>query len=102
MSTEPLIINGKQYPLWEQFVQRKDEWIGGVLTEDDESTRITDVILEENGTDSALFRIVGEDFSCGFDVHHGGIHPDHVENGLAFQTMMGRFTIQKKGEQVIR
>ena len=28
-----ITINGKQYPLWSQFVEQKDRWIGGVLEE---------------------------------------------------------------------
>ena len=24
-------INGREYPLWSKFVERKAEWIGGVL-----------------------------------------------------------------------
>ena len=24
-------VNGKVYPLWGQFIERKDEWIGGIL-----------------------------------------------------------------------
>ena len=28
-----LVVNNKQYPLWSQFVERKDEWIGGLLVD---------------------------------------------------------------------
>lgn len=80
-------INGKVYPLWSQFVEKKDQWIGGVLQDFGDNmdrttgiagaegvvTKITDVILEPNGDKSAWFEITGEKFNCGFDVRHGGI-----------------------------
>lgn len=70
-------INGKHYPLWSQFVDRKQEWIGGVLEEQDESawipTIITDIELKSNGKDSAFFSVRGTKFICGFDVRVGGV-----------------------------
>lgn len=67
-------INGKYYPLWSQFVERKEEWIGGILEETQDSfpqigvggkTIITDITLKPNGKDSAYFSVEGEDFGCG-------------------------------------
>ena len=80
-------INGKQYPLWSQFVERKDEWIGGTLEDfgdsmdraigivgnDNSKTEIIDITLNPNGDDSAFFSVEGEKFGCGFDVEYGGI-----------------------------
>lgn len=77
-------VNGKTYPLWGQFVDRKKEWIGGKLIEtnldplcgdigEQGITKITDIKLEPNGDKSAWFEISGEDFNCGFDVHCGGV-----------------------------
>jgi hypothetical protein len=77
-------VNGKTYSLWGQFVERKNEWIGGILKEINEDlfwgdveeeceTIITDITLVPNGKDSAYFSVEGEDFGCGFDVGHGGI-----------------------------
>jgi hypothetical protein len=40
-------INGKIYPFWGQFVDKSEEFTGGVL--------------------------VGQDFACGFDVKYGGV-----------------------------
>ena len=69
-----ITINGKQYPLWSQFVERKEEWIGGILEELEDSypqigdsgkTIITDIKLEPNGKESACFSVDGEDFGCG-------------------------------------
>ena len=76
--TELPLINGKHYHLWQQFVDRKSEFIGKRLQDFGDNdgsaeTRITDVKLTPNGTDSAYFEVVGEEFGCGFDVHHGGI-----------------------------
>lgn len=74
---EPLVINGRRYPLWSQFVQNKSKWIGGVLEDRDMGmsmkTVITDVELRSNGDDSAFFEVHGEDFGCGFDVTYGGV-----------------------------
>ena len=70
-------VNGKEYPFWGQFVERKEEFIGRTLEDYDmgmsASTVVTDITLEENGKESAYFSIHGKDFSCGFDVRHGGI-----------------------------
>lgn len=87
-----MIVNGREYPLWSQFVERKQEWIDGELTDYGDSlnealgfvvepmtTTITDITLKPNGKDSAFFRVVGEDFSCGFDVKVGSITVD--DNG---------------------
>jgi len=84
---ERKLINGKHYPLWQQFIDKKEEWIGGLLQDFGDSmdrqlfpeaengitTEITDIRLEPNGEDSAFIFIDGEDFDCGFDVEHGGI-----------------------------
>ena len=77
-------VNGKEYPLWGQFVEGKEKWIGGVLLDSGDAmdrrmglegggTIITDITLEPNGEKSAFFSVCGEDFSCGFDVGVGGI-----------------------------
>lgn len=77
-------VNGKEYPLWSQFIERKDEWIGGILEDSGDSfdrkmgmknsqTIITDINLKPNGKNSAFFEVEGKDFGCGFDVQHGGI-----------------------------
>lgn len=78
------VINGKTYPLWQQFVDRQNEWIGGILEDEGDSmdrrmgaqpmkTIIKEIVLKENGIDSAWFGVEGEKFGCGFDVQHGGI-----------------------------
>lgn len=71
-----LTVNGKEYPLWSQFVERKKEFIGGILTDLDcggVETEITDIELLPNGDEFAFFIIRGKDFNCGFDVRYGGI-----------------------------
>jgi len=74
------VINGKQYPLWSQFVENSSRWVGGTLQDFGDSfisgnvcTKITGVSLTPNGEKSAFFAVDGEDFGCGFDVEHGGI-----------------------------
>lgn len=70
-------VNGKEYPMWGQFVDQKDEWIGGRLREQDmgeeNETEITDISLEPNGDDSAVFSVSRKDFSCAGDVGYLGI-----------------------------
>lgn len=73
-------VNGKQYPLWSQFIERSSEWVGGILEDFGDSfmpckvcTKIKDITLTPNGEDSAFFSVDGEDFGCGFDVAHGGV-----------------------------
>ena len=77
-------VNGKEYPFWGQFVERKEEWIGGFLEDFGDTidamfginrvcTEITDIQLTPNGRDSAMFSVVGKDFICAFDVHYGAI-----------------------------
>jgi len=72
-----MVINGKEYPLWSQFVEKSDEFIGRILEDSemgiDGKTTVTGITLRPNGDDSAYFTIDGEDFSCGFDVKYGGI-----------------------------
>uniref|UniRef100_A0A6H1ZV88 Uncharacterized protein n=1 Tax=viral metagenome TaxID=1070528 RepID=A0A6H1ZV88_9ZZZZ len=79
-------INGKKYPLWSQFAEQKEKWVGGVLEDFGDSmdqrifgseaharTEITDITLEPNGPGSAMFFVTGNNFSCGFDCGVGGI-----------------------------
>lgn len=72
-----MIVNGKEYPMWSQFVEKKDQFIGRKLEDFQDGmnavTVITDIRLEPNGPESAAFYIDGEDFTCGFDVYYGGI-----------------------------
>jgi hypothetical protein len=72
------LINGKYYPLLSQFVDRKSEFIGGILEDLEEGpnksvTEINDIKLIPNGKDSAFFRVCGKDFDCGFDTEVGGV-----------------------------
>lgn len=84
MKDQIMIVNGKEYPLWSQFVERQAEFIGGDLEDFGDSvdrsfgheavrTTITGITLEPNGADSAYFSVNGEKFGCGFDVRYGGI-----------------------------
>lgn len=95
-------INGKTYPLWSQFVERKKEWVGGVLEDFGDAmdaalglsdgpvtTIITDIKLEPNGDNSAFFSVVGEDFTCGFDVGVGGIGGQQEDGWLTFSGYAG-------------
>lgn len=81
---KPEVINGKIYPMWSQFVEKQDQFIGGILQDmgdkwdrsigmKEMQTEITGIILRANGKDSAFFEVIGKEFICGFDVRHGGI-----------------------------
>lgn len=108
-----MLINGKEYPLWSQFVERKAEWIGGILEDFGDSmdlamgmtdgsgtqTIIMDIDLRPNGEKSALFSVKGEKFGCSFDVRYGGISGEQEEPWLTFSGYGGhRWRIKKKGE----
>src|SRR5688500_18497471 len=83
--SEPRLVNGKHYPMWQSFVDQKEKFIGWLLTDMDstfgpaESTEVIDVTLEPNGKESAFFSVVGKDYTCGFDVSVGGMNA--VEGG---------------------
>ena len=73
-------INGRRYSLWPQFVDKKEEYIGGILEDLDSSfdgppppTMITDIEFRANGKESAWFEVKGKDYSCGGDVGHLGV-----------------------------
>lgn len=79
-----ITINGYDYPLWSQFVEGKEKFVGGTLEDFGDpmdrhmgfkaaKTEITDITLLPNGNNSAMFSVVGKDFTCGFDVHVGGV-----------------------------
>lgn len=95
-----LEINGKVYPMWNQFVANKSKWIGGILQDlyrelySGEGmgileTIITDVELKPNGENSAYFSVVGKDFSCGFDVKFGDISSRSDKGWITFIGFMG-------------
>lgn len=97
-----ITINGKQYPLWSQFVEQKDRWIGGTLYEifdafdaaitgqDTAKTTIKDIALEPCGEDCVMFSIVGEDFTCGFNVKYGGVDGSHCpDDWICFSGVSG-------------
>ena len=77
-------VNGKFYPFWGQFVEKQENYIGGILEDSGDNmdramgfkpmtTTITGIELNPNGDDSAFFSVVGVDFDCGFDVQYGGV-----------------------------
>ncbi len=92
-------INGKTYPLWGQFVEQKDKWIGGILHDTYASpTEITDITLTPNGTDSAVFSVIGKDYTCASDVRYLGLasREDSKPGFLLCGYGGHQFTIQPK------
>jgi hypothetical protein len=90
-----ITVNGREYPLWSQFVEQKEKWIGGILEDSGDSmgravgfetanTVIADIRLVPNGEDSAYFSVIGERFTCGFDVRYGGIGGGQEKGWLTF------------------
>lgn len=79
-----MIVNGKEYKMWGQFIAEKEKWIGGQMHEISDSfprahngnipsTTIMDMRLRPNGDDSAYFEVIGKSYSCGSDVRYLGI-----------------------------
>ena len=106
-------VNGKQYPLWSQFVEGKEEWIGGVLEDFSDSMdrsifgekethfigEITDIRLEPNGDDSAYFAVDSKEFTCGFGVKYGGVTGGD-KGWITFSGYGGHtWRIKKKGDK---
>lgn len=108
--TKRKLVNGKHYPLWQQFADRQAEFIGGTLQDLDRSfpsdgsdptTKITSIELNPNGKDSAFFMVNGEDFSCGFCVSVGGVTSGE-EGWLTFCGYQGHtWRIKKPAREVI-
>ncbi len=102
--SEETIVNGKTYPLWNQFVDEKEEWIGGRLESWEGSEFfegiITDITLKPNGDESAYFRVEVGDLACGFDVRYGGIlGSGPSEKGLNFLGPLGHQWAITKAER---
>lgn len=104
--------NQKQYPLWQQFVDRQSEWIGGILTDEDSflggSTKIKGIHIDRFPAQEATedrcaieaydsFRVEGEGFDCSFNTQYGGISPTGEPNMARFVVPAGSmsFTITK-------
>ena len=90
---DDVVVNGKVYPMWQQFVHRKEEWIGGTLREANgilgdagsPDTEILDIRLEPSGATSAIFRVVGKRYECASDVEFLGVTGQEIGDGfLAF------------------
>lgn len=105
-----LTVNGKQYPMWSQFVEGKDKFVGGILEDFGDSmdrailgdkgpmqTIITDITFEANGKESAMLSVEGEDFGCGFDVSSGGLTAG--EEGWITFSGYGDHTWRIKGKE---
>jgi hypothetical protein len=88
--------------IWEQFVKKKERWIGGKMQDFEYGvidTEITDMTLKPSGQDSMFFSVEGKDFSCGFNVRYGGISGKQDENSdsITFNRMyLGAFRIHVK------
>jgi len=110
MSKQHIEINGKIYPLWEQFVINKNEWIGGILRDygggcmgsDYYEGIITNIILDPNGEEDAFFSVESNDFGCGFSVKVGGFvgKPDGLNGDIFFSGYCGHtWSIEKKKKE---
>ena len=102
-----MIVNGREYPMWGQFVENKENFIGREVQNIDmgmtASMIVTDIRLEPNGDDSAMFVIEGKDVDGEIgtwfsDVHYIGIGAGE-DGWITFSTMyLGEFRIKNKEE----
>lgn len=89
-------INGKTYPMWSQFVEKKANFIGNKMFDVDSmmgaapETEVVDVELVPNGTDSAMICFRGKDYDCISDVKYCGISSDPQQpNYMVIATQFG-------------
>ncbi len=87
--------------MWQELVDNKKEWKGGVLEEICEAgpfeqcaqanpTKIKNIKFKEEYID-----FIGEDYSCGFDIELGGVIPGE-EGWLTMEGPYGhQFRIRK-------
>ncbi len=88
--------------IWEQFVEKKQGWIGGTLTDYDmgevAKTEIVDFVLRPNGESGMWFEVSGKEFSCGADTKYLGLTGDGGKNEVVFSGYGGhRWSIAKGG-----
>ena len=95
-----IIIDGISYPLWNQFVEKKDEWIGGELFEYNYSTIIKDISLTKE-SNAIVFRVTGEAFSCAFNIAYGGVVPGNNDS-ISFSAYSMSFRIKKNKDGLRR
>jgi hypothetical protein len=106
--SKKLIINGKYYPMWQQFVDKKAQWVGGKIFNIDmgmtAEAKLTDIRLKPNGDDSAMivFDCIyeGKPDAWSIDVSVAGIGANNTGiEGLCISGMyVGDFILQKKVE----
>ncbi len=97
-----MIINGKEYPMWSQFVEKKDQFIGKKMFDVDNimgkspETIIVDVTLEPNGDDSAMICFIGKDYDCCCDVGYAGVGQSSVKGYMCIYGYSMNFYIESK------
>jgi hypothetical protein len=92
-----ITIDGTSYPMWSQFVEKKDKWIGGILEElsgqigSEASTEITDIGLHKNpgSGDTVYFTVYGKKFDESFAVTLGGLSKGENDDWIYFSTTFG-------------
>lgn len=101
-------VNGKIYPMWGGLVERSKDYEGGTLKDfgdsmdrrfgmEPQTTTIKSIQLVENGKDSAMLCIVGEEFECSGDVEFIGITGETEKGWLTFSGYSGhKFSITSK------
>ena len=95
-----MVVNGREYPMWGQFVENKENFIGQEVQNIDmgmtSSMIVTDIRLEPNGEDSAKFVIEGDTNTWFSDIHYIGIGAGE-EGWITFSTTyVGDFRIKNK------
>ena len=90
-----ITIDCTSYPVWSKFIDNKDEWIGGILREDNHSTVIRDISLTKE-SNAIVFRVTGGTFSCAFNIAYGGAVPSNNFDSISFSAYTLSFSISKK------
>jgi len=95
--------------MWRDFVEDKEEWVGGELHEFDNicghvKTTITDVKVTEEELDGGeiqrMFHVMGKDFSMSCDTHFIGVGGISRFNGLPLRATWGEWELVKKKDCV--
>lgn len=101
MADEDLMMSPREAVLLERFVKKKGRWIGGELQDLGDpldrlisggkpaATPIVDITMEPGADGESVFRVVGQDFLCGFAVSWGHLNPPLDDEWVRFTTKAG-------------
>lgn len=100
-------VNEKEYQLWSQFVEKKNDFIGGILesparhSNNTITTIITDITLSKSCYDSYIFTIEGRGFSSFLNTAQGKIVNKEPGWTIFYDGQGGECKIKKPHQQTI-